>query len=431
MKKRALVVGINEYRDVHGITALSGAEQDAQSVGVFLQDRCEFQVDYLLGSAVRAFPLSEILRKLTANLDVKDLFVFYFAGHGHEDASGQLLLCHEAQVGRHSDHVSIASIEQDTASPGLPRLLILDTCRTALERSSRTTVARGNALSENVSRWQQASENPSYDHGPLIIVHSCSPTQRAYEDVTAGGGYFTRALLAAMTQAHEQGTAIDLPDVIPGRAAVAALARSNGLTIDQTPWIARINCERITLYGKPSVQAPSTRAEINSSPFPESGMPSAGRPARRQRRHNPNRAQVLELLEQAERAALDVCNTAIVAYLLEKALQLDPRNKAIKRKLVLNRSLEEVAKQLAVSVPAPSSGFPNYSFLYPYGVDESKLSKGAKELHHSDESEWARTTELNTADAYKEYVRRNPKGQHVRNAKFMIQHLRSIELFRS
>src|SRR5687767_3066717 len=120
MKKRALVVGINEYDELHHFTALKGAQEDAIAFGSFLERHCGFAVERLLGKDVRPRHISRVVRQVTAGLTKDDLFLFYFAGHGHENERGQLLLCHEADNLNWSDVVSITDLEKQTGFGGLP-----------------------------------------------------------------------------------------------------------------------------------------------------------------------------------------------------------------------------------------------------------------------------------------------------------------------
>lgn len=87
---RAVVVGINKYQNFPSNMELKGAENDAKEIAEKLKEFGYFKIDLLLGSKGEA--TSENIRKAISNIfynsQLYEIVLFYFAGHGILDASG-------------------------------------------------------------------------------------------------------------------------------------------------------------------------------------------------------------------------------------------------------------------------------------------------------------------------------------------------------
>lgn len=190
----ALIVGINHYD--HG-SPLHGCVDDAHAVKAVLERHADGSVDFdcrlLTGTGptdrvVRA-EFKDDLEKLFASH--ADIALFYFAGHGHIEASGGYLLTSEASRG--DEGVSLSEILQyANASPAKNKLVILDSCHSGIAGtpSGRGTLA---ALEDG-----------------LTILTASTAEQYATED--NGRGVFTTLLVDAL-----QGGAANLTgDVTPG-----------------------------------------------------------------------------------------------------------------------------------------------------------------------------------------------------------------------
>lgn len=139
MKKHAVVIGINGYVDGAHINPLRYAEQDAEALHDFLQQRCGFSVMKLIGAEATRCRISDSVSDQCRDLGPDDLFVFYFAGQGYDDKRGYLLLaadvrCRELPSGMAPEVVPVRGLEKMTSSQGFTRLLILDACRSPLEK---------------------------------------------------------------------------------------------------------------------------------------------------------------------------------------------------------------------------------------------------------------------------------------------------------
>ncbi|MGH7806767.1 MAG: caspase family protein, partial [Thermodesulfobacteriota bacterium] len=93
-KKRALVIGINEYEDT-GFDQLKYAESDAKAIYDILvnQDIGEFvKEDVILLTGKPKSDIEESLEKILNEAKREDLVFIYFAGHGKLDKSANLCL---------------------------------------------------------------------------------------------------------------------------------------------------------------------------------------------------------------------------------------------------------------------------------------------------------------------------------------------------
>jgi hypothetical protein len=91
--RRAIVIGINEYKDINNIPKLKGAENDANEVYERLKNpnigNFEIQIDHHL---IGQYATCERIRKAISDVLWKtfstDVVLFYFSGHGFVDGYG-------------------------------------------------------------------------------------------------------------------------------------------------------------------------------------------------------------------------------------------------------------------------------------------------------------------------------------------------------
>lgn len=192
--RMALVVGINYYE--HGGN-LYGCVNDAHSVRAVLERHDGGSVNfdcYLLtgtGSTetVKRRQLKDQLSKLfKADADIA---LFYFAGHGHIEATGGYLLTSE--VSRGDDGVSLSEILTiANNSPARNKIIILDSCHSGIAGTS-----------------PEVSQLASLSEGMTVLTAS---TKDQYASEENGRGVFTTLLVDALN-----GSAANLTgDVTPG-----------------------------------------------------------------------------------------------------------------------------------------------------------------------------------------------------------------------
>ena len=200
MKRVALLLGINKYRDP-GIQDLQCAGNDAGAVKEML-DENGFETHLLCDEEVILNNVTGKIKEICKQLCAGDLFLFYFSGHGHEIGDNHYLLCHGAirvtlDINAGGDAVPLAAVRllsESGCKTGVYRLFVLDCCRSSVLAGTKGGVGftgRGIEL---------VAEN---DHGgyiPPVILRSCGAGQQAYEDQKRGHGFFSLALLDAVQQ---------------------------------------------------------------------------------------------------------------------------------------------------------------------------------------------------------------------------------------
>ncbi len=189
-RRWALVVGASDYSY---LGRLDFAARDAEAFASSLTEHFGFDpstirllTDGADDSALRPTAGNTFLalRKLLANprLQETDLFIFYFAGHGIGDESGDYLLPLDAAVETVTDvGLHVQDVIRELTSAGMSNVLfVVDGCRTGTENTF------GREL------WKLAEE------ANLAVVLSCEPGEQSFEDRRLGGGVFTHYFVEAL-----------------------------------------------------------------------------------------------------------------------------------------------------------------------------------------------------------------------------------------
>ncbi len=190
----ALIVGINYYE--HG-NPLYGCVDDAHSVHALLQRDGDGSINFDCKLLTGTGPTDRVTRAALKD-HVSDLFrtkaeiaLFYFAGHGHIEATGGYLLATDSMRGDEGLALSeILTLAND--SPAENKLVVLDSCHSGI---AGTPPSLGNlaALSEG-----------------LTVLTASTADQYATEE--NGRGVFTTLLVDAL-----HGGAANLTgDITPG-----------------------------------------------------------------------------------------------------------------------------------------------------------------------------------------------------------------------
>jgi tetratricopeptide (TPR) repeat protein len=213
-KRYAVCIGINHYRDSQDIPTLRYAEKDAQAVYDLLLQRGFAQEDcrLLLGSQATQQAIHDALKTVVLDKPRKeDLVLFYFAGHGipisleddEEDdvLSDVFLTCvdfplQEIRTRRGSwldfplrlGHLRTQFFEQTRSKKVL---FILDSCHSGDFYGSQY---RGNEIAAH-DYIDRAFGRMSAGR---VVLSSCMPQQKAYEDKKWQHGRFTYHLLDAL-----------------------------------------------------------------------------------------------------------------------------------------------------------------------------------------------------------------------------------------
>ena len=192
--KIALVVGINYYPNCGN---LYGCVNDAHNVSSVLSRHsdgspnfdCKLLVSNSDGNSISRGDLKDAVEKLFAT--IAETALFYFAGHGHIEATGGYLLASDATRG--DDGLSLNDIlVLANNSPATNKIIILDSCHSGIA---------GNP--------PNARDCAFLSEGITILTASSEEQYASEED---GSGVFTTLLVDALS-----GSAANiLGDITPG-----------------------------------------------------------------------------------------------------------------------------------------------------------------------------------------------------------------------
>ncbi len=245
--RKALVVGIDYYTNV---SSLHGCVNDSFAVKAMLDRHADgsvnFGMKHLTATGPNDLVCRDELRQAIESLfaDDGDISLFYFAGHGHIEATGGYLCSSDVKTG--NDGVSLSEIMiMANQSKVKNRIIILDSCHSG--------VAGGSALQQQVAEISD---------GVTILTAS---TAEQYATEENGAGVFTSLFVDALG-----GAAANLVgDITPG-GVYAHVDQSLG------PWAQRpvfkTNVKRFVSLRK--VRPPLELAELRriSEFFPEPGF---------------------------------------------------------------------------------------------------------------------------------------------------------------
>ena len=208
--RKALVIGIDYYSN---IAPLFGCVNDATAVASVLERNEDGSVNFAVKTALSDDQRTQItrvaLRESAASLfsGESDIALFYFAGHGHIDVTGGLLLAGDATGG--GDGVSLTDILAfANDSKAKNKIIILDSCYSGIAGNR----PGGPPIAE-------------IREGTTILTAS---TAEQYADEKHGHGVFTSLLVDAL-----DGAASNLVGEITPGSVYAHIDQSLG------PWDQR------------------------------------------------------------------------------------------------------------------------------------------------------------------------------------------------
>lgn len=181
--KKALVVGIDYYAKLSG---LYGCVNDAHSVKSVLERNSDgtvnFAVKLLTGTGpadvVSRSELKENIRELFA--DDSEAALFYFAGHGHIEATGGYLIGSDSQTG--DDGLPLNEVlTLANNSKARNKIIVLDSCHSGIAGVKSS-----------------ASQSAELSEGITILTAS---TAEQYATEENDGGVFTRLFVDALNGA--------------------------------------------------------------------------------------------------------------------------------------------------------------------------------------------------------------------------------------
>jgi hypothetical protein len=136
--RKALVVGINHYMHAPG---LYGCVADAHAVKSVLERNSDGTVNFGVKVLSGTGPTDQVLRSELRD-HIRDLFagecetaLFYFAGHGHIEATGGYLVASDAKTGDEGIPLGeVLTFANQSASRN--RIIVLDSCHSGIAGSS-------------------------------------------------------------------------------------------------------------------------------------------------------------------------------------------------------------------------------------------------------------------------------------------------------
>lgn len=235
MKRVALLVGVDEYRDPDILT-LEFAVQDVVELAGWLRHVAGYEVRILTGPHAQSNKILEEVRELVHELASGDLFLFYFAGHGYHHMGYHLLLCPDAALDSldyFQNTVPVDLLRRRTEKPGLRRAFVLDACRRPLRRGRGTAGGiRGTQTVRDILAEYRVPAG-----GGLAVLCSCADDQQAVEVAGLRHGLFSYALLEELRTAKSVGRQVRVDDEL--RLALQSrmnqLAQQYGQPTDQEP----------------------------------------------------------------------------------------------------------------------------------------------------------------------------------------------------
>lgn len=179
MQKRALVVGIDGYRN----RPLRGCVKDAEAIATLLRKNGDATDNFDVH--LSTFPGETQITKAFLENSLKTLFkdgaeaaVFYFAGHGHVDKMKSVLVTAESET--LTDGVTMGDLLTLANNSGIPnKVILLDCCHSG-------------ALGEIPS----IAANISHLANGLTIIAACRREESANE--YPSGGVFTQQLIKGL-----------------------------------------------------------------------------------------------------------------------------------------------------------------------------------------------------------------------------------------
>ena len=181
--RKALVVGINYYQSV---SELYGCVDDAHSVKSVLERNSDGSVNFGVKILTGTGP-SDLVTRTGLREQIRELFsgecetaLFYFAGHGHIEATGGYLVASDSATG--DDGISLSDVMVfANQSSARNRIIILDSCHSGIAGTIPST--------------QNSAE---LKEGMTILTAS---TASQYATERNGAGVFTTLLVDALNGA--------------------------------------------------------------------------------------------------------------------------------------------------------------------------------------------------------------------------------------
>jgi hypothetical protein len=247
-RRVALLVGVNQYPETSGLSALDYCERDVEDLARLLEKDLEFHTVHVMTLSrftgdvnnrrhdPSVLRIQEELDLLLKNLTVEDQVIVAFSGHGVQ-VDGTSYFC---PVDANILNMRLNTLlpmewvfeKLDQCPAGL-KLLICDACRNDIANDN----AKGRGLTVKGSEPVKVqAQNKEVN---FVRIFSCQSGQRSYEDSKLGHGVFFHFLLKGLS--GDEGAVVDgcvtansLAEYVQANVSTYA---TNALAVNQKPHI--------------------------------------------------------------------------------------------------------------------------------------------------------------------------------------------------
>jgi|KBSSwiStaDraftv2_1062776.scaffolds.fasta_scaffold04702_6 hypothetical protein len=196
-KKRAVLVGVNQYEDDSNYGELSVCVQDVEAIqkkitGLgYADDRVRILTDNSGRNLPTRNRVIATLRSFAKVSEPNDLFLFYYSGHGDMEDGESYLVCRDGFSNSLKDTaIPVKLVEQIMrAAAARAKVIILDSCH-----SGAALGAKGSRKmsAEYIKRVFEEAEG-------LAVLSSCKQDEQSYVRPEEDASAFTHYLLEGLT----------------------------------------------------------------------------------------------------------------------------------------------------------------------------------------------------------------------------------------
>ncbi len=217
-KRWALIVGVDKYETIR---QLEGAENDAKHLAEALINYAGFPKDQVIRLSTNQenprfqptrgaieFMLSFVIQ----NVPPDGFLLFAFSGHGMEiDDKGTKRICLLPKEAAYKDgdpnvvlrsSIDLEKIKQDIEKRGIQQVIMLiDSCRDDPTKGGRSIGADNPVTESYLNRFNFDEQNSKIK--AFVVLHASQAGQRAWEYPKEKMGFFTWAIVQALTGGEE------------------------------------------------------------------------------------------------------------------------------------------------------------------------------------------------------------------------------------
>lgn len=197
-ENRALLIGIDEYKDSARVARFTGAEKDVRDLGAALKSNCGFNdVKVLSGRSATRNGIQKEIDAFAKRCKPGDVAFFYFAGHAFQPDAESFLLPYDVLAGEipQLKGSGLPAVEVSRALSTVKADLLFcgfDICRNEPRVQLKKETGPQNSMTSAMARDLSIGIS-SEDGGPkqAVQVFSASKGQRSLEKPSEKRGFFS------------------------------------------------------------------------------------------------------------------------------------------------------------------------------------------------------------------------------------------------